>query len=403
MEVRRLFKLAGYVPVFSLLLTCSYGQAERIDTGLAPEVTDLNAKDVSYTLEHKLPYLEEPFVTTRPEKKNDGIPVGELGVDGGNKERILRFAESLAQPAPDERSGRVDSFLIYHRGKLLFESYYRRGRANYPHYQMSITKAYTGLALGRAIALGHLSMDDLDRPVVSFLNDLDRSSLVEGASSITLHEALHMSSGVRLDPEKAKELRRDREKLKGQGQIQAYLEYSEPIPLPPRKMKYQPADPAMVMQVLEAKVPGPAEDFIRDELFAPLGIMQYHWERDLSGLPKSAAGSSFLSRDMLKIGILVLNRGRWQGEQHIPEEFIQRATSKLVHSYGNSHYGYFWWVEDFPINGKTFTAIEGRGAGGQFIFIFPELDLIAVVTSHNKGMGKMLQSLPNELIPAFTR
>jgi hypothetical protein len=60
-------------------------------------------------------------------------------------------------------------------------------------------------------------------------------------------------------------------------------------------------------------------------------------------------------------------------------------------------------VEDFPINGKTFTAIEGRGAGGQFIFIFPELDLIAVVTSHNKGMGKMLQSLPNELIPAFTR
>ena len=62
--------------------------------------------------------------------------------------------------------------------------------------------------------------------------------------------------------------------------------------------------------------------------------------------------------------------------------------------YGKSSYGYFWWVEDFEAGGKTYHGKQGRGAGGQFIFMFPELDLVVVVTAHNKGMGTLLRSLP---------
>jgi len=50
-----------------------------------------------------------------------------------------------------------------------------------------------------------------------------------------------------------------------------------------------------------------------------------------------------------------------------------------------------------------FGMFQGRGAGGQFIFMFPELDLVAVVTSHNKGMGDTLKTLPQRIIPAFTK
>ena len=46
--------------------------------------------------------------------------------------------------------------------------------------------------------------------------------------------------------------------------------------------------------------------------------------------------------------------------------------------------------------------IQGRGAGGQFIFVFPSLDLVVAATAHNKGMGKMLKELPEILIPAFS-
>jgi CubicO group peptidase (beta-lactamase class C family) len=98
----------------------------------------------------------------------------------------------------------VDSLLISYYGKLVFESYYRRGRANFPHYQMSIAKLYTALAIGRAMQMGLLKMEDLDKPVIGFLKELNTTKLVAGADSITLSQAMQMSSGIRLADEKAK-------------------------------------------------------------------------------------------------------------------------------------------------------------------------------------------------------
>ena len=188
--------------------------------------------------------------------------------------------------------------------------------------------------------------------------------------------------------------------LKGQAEIQAYLQYSDPIPPMPRQFKYQEPDTAIAMQVLNTVAPGGAEEFIKNELLGRMGITQYHWEHAISGLPKSAAGSSICSRDMLKFGQLILNKGKWKGDQLIPEAYLVRATTP---SQINEHYGFFWWVDDLHIGGKTYHAIEGRGAGGQFIFTLPELDLIAVITSHNKGMGDTLKTLPQRIIPAFSR
>ena len=397
--------LAVILPFFPL--TAVVGE---VSNGLAPEVTSLNAKDVSWALEAKLPDLEKPYISVSPEDKKDGIPVGKLGTDGGDTNAVLQYAEELAAPAKVENEGNpksenttgtVDSMLICFRGKLIFEAYYRRGRANYPHYQMSITKSYTALALGRAIELGLLKMEDLDKPAIGFLKELDTAKLAQGAEGITLAQTMTMGSGIRLSDEKAKELLKDPAQLKGQGEIQAYLQNSDPIPPAPRTFKYQEADPAIAMQVLEAVAPGGAKEFLQNELLKPMGITNYQWETAVSGLPKSAAGSSILSRDMLKFGMLIMNKGKWQGQQLIPEAFITRATSPLVLSYGTSYYGFFWWVEDFKVGEKTYHCVEGRGAGGQFIFMFPELDLITVITSHDKGMGNMLQTLPQKIIPAF--
>jgi len=323
-----------------------------------------------------------------------------LGKDGGDRAAIEAYANELAAPARDEKAGNLDSMLIGYRGKLVFESYYRRGRANFPHYQMSITKSYTALAIGRAIQMGLLKMEDLDKPAITFLKELDTTKLVAGADTITLAQAMQMSSGIRLADEQAKELIKNPAQLKGQAEIQAYLQYCDPIPAMPRQFKYQEPDTAIAMQVLNAVAPGGAEEFIKTELLGRMGITQYHWESAISGLPKSAAGSSILSRDMMKFGQLILNKGKWKDEQLIPEAYLVRATTP---SQINEHYGFFWWVDDFTVGGKTYHSFQGRGAGGQFIFMFPELDLIAVVTSHNKGMGDTLQTLPQRIIPAFVK
>jgi len=381
---------------YLLLAIVATASAQETD-GLAPEVTDLNAQDVSYALEARLPDLKQPFIDTTPADRRDGISVGELGVDGGNREAILTFAEEITAG----QHGEIDSLLLSHRGKLLFESYFRRGRINYPHYQMSITKSYTAMAIGRAIALGHMTMGDLNKPVVSFLKDLDQEKLAAGATSITLAEAMNMRSGIRLAPDKVKELRRASESLKGQGQIQAYLEHTAPIAEAPREFKYQGSDPSMTMQVLEAVVPGSARRFIETELLGKLGITNFAWQDDVSGFPKSAAGSSMRSRDMIKWGTLVASGGKWQGEQLVTEAFVERATSRLHTNQQGTSYGYFWWRHYMHVGDQRFDCMSGRGAGGQFILMLPELELIVVVTAHNKGMGTTLATIPERILPSF--
>ena len=121
------------------LLSFSVIAAEN--NGLAPEVTDLNAADVSYSKEKLIKYLDKLYISTAPTKLDDGIPVGRLGSDGGDTEKILAFAREIAK-GPEDTKHSTDSLLISYRGKLIFESYFRRGRINYPHYQMSITKSH---------------------------------------------------------------------------------------------------------------------------------------------------------------------------------------------------------------------------------------------------------------------
>jgi sialate O-acetylesterase len=369
------------------------------DNGTAPEITDLNAEDVSYALEKDIPDLKTPFLSTSPQNRMDGIAVGTLEKDNDLSNTILAFAEEIA--AGDH--GEIDSLLLYQNNKLLFESYYRRGRINYPHYQMSITKSYTAMAIGRAIQLQHLSMKDLDRPVIDFLKNLDPSKLVSGANQITLAQALNMKSGIRIDRKKVNELRKEKDLLLGQGQIQAYLQYSAPIPVEKKSFKYQGSDPSIAMQVLEAVVPGSARDFIETELLEKLGITNFAWQDDVSGLPKSAAGSSMRSRDMLKWGMLVSSGGKWNDEQLIPADFVQKATDRINTNPQGTSYGYFWWRHDMRVGDRIYDCRSGRGAGGQFILMLPELDLIIVMTAHQQGMGKMLSTVPKKLLPAFAR
>ncbi|MGB0241090.1 MAG: serine hydrolase domain-containing protein [Verrucomicrobiales bacterium] len=382
--------------LFLACLPTAYAE-EAPANGLAPEVTDLNSEDVSFQLEKDLPYLRKPFINPSPGDRKDGIPVGRLGADGGDKDAVLTFAEEIA--AGDH--GEVDSLLLCKDGKLIFESYFRRGRVNYPHYQMSITKSYTAMAVGRAIQLGHLTMEDLEKPVVDFLKKMDRNQLVEGAEQITLAEAMNMHSGIRINKLKAAGLMRNPKVLKGQGQIQAYLTHSQPIPSSPRDYKYQGSDPSITMQVVEVITPDTSWKFLEKELLGKMGIRNFAWQEDVSGLPKSAAGSSMRSRDMLKWGLLVMNDGQWNDEQLVPAEFVELATSRIHTNPQGTSYGFFWWRHDASVGDQTFDCISGRGAGGQFILMFPEIDFIAIVTAHNKGMGKMLKTLPERVVPGF--
>lgn len=355
-----------------------------------------------------IPYLKKAFIDVTPADRKDGISVGELGVDGGNKTMILKLAQDIA----DNNEDKFDSFHIVYKDKLLFESYYLRGRIDLPHFQASATKAYTSMALGRAIQFGYLTMADLDKPLVSFLKELDPTKFVGGVELITLHKALTMSTGIRIPEEQWEEFRKDPSKIKGQLQVQAILEHSAPITPASQHFLYG-TGPGLIMQVLEAVVPGSAKDFIKNELLDKMGITNYVWRTQPSGLPEAGWRTNMTSRDMVKWGTLAMNKGKWNGEQLVPEAFLGKATSRILLTgdddvYGggkdvsNQGYGYYWWSADLKHGDKSYFSRSAQGGGGQYIILIEELDLMIVVTAHNND-NRTLQIIAERILPAFIK
>lgn len=394
--------------VLVIALACSYGSlhaasAKETNT-LAPEASDAEAALPFWDL----PTLDKAFIDATPTDRKDGIVVGKLGVDGGNKDMIVEFSREIA----DGKHGKFDSLLIAYKGKLLFESYYLRGRVNLPHPQASATKAYTSLALGRAMQLGYMTMADLDKPLPGFFPDLNPINFADGVDKITLNQVLTMRSGIRISDEKRKVFEEDPDQLKGRREIQTYFEQTAPVTAESQSFNYQ-GDPRFVMHVIDAVAPVSAKDFIKSELLDKMGISNYSWETHASGLPESGWKTSMTSRDMLKWGTLVLNKGKWNGVQLIPEAYIEKATSRLLYTgdddfhYGgkntsNQGYGYYWWSADLNYGNKDYFAANAQGGFGQIITVIDELDLLIVHTAHDND-AKYLQIIAERILPAFVQ
>ena len=155
--------------------------------GLAAELPRLadsiSPESQTYAKQKELPNLDEAYVSVSPADLGDGIEVGQLELPGAEK--------AVAEFVAADRQGsfaNLDSLLLWHNGKLLFEYYNRRGRVDGPHYAMSVTKTMTSLTLARAIELRLLAMSDLDKPVIDFMPEIDRSTIQSGVETITLRD-----------------------------------------------------------------------------------------------------------------------------------------------------------------------------------------------------------------------
>ncbi|ESP91776.1 serine hydrolase domain-containing protein [Pseudoalteromonas luteoviolacea] len=353
--------------------------------------------------------LDKAFISSAPQDMKDGTPVGELALHSKNQDVVMQFAQEVA----NKKHGDYTSMLISHQGKLVFESYFLRGRINLPHDQASAVKGYTSLLLGRAIQLGYLTMADLHKPLVSFLPQLDAKKFTQGAKNITLHKALIMSGGLQIPEDKTKELSRNQnefslktlKKLKGQGFIQELLEHSQPITSESQRYRYGNYNPTLVMQVIDAVVPSGAEQFIKKELFNKLGITNFTWANAISGLPEGGWRASMTSRDMLKLAQLVKNNGKWQGEQLISQHYLNKAMQKLIRPVSDwipDHYsyGYFWYQTDINVKGKNYNANIAWGGGGQRLIIIKELDLTVVITGYDRE-DTIFDQIAQRVVPAF--
>jgi CubicO group peptidase (beta-lactamase class C family) len=108
---------------------------------------------------------------------------------------------------------------------------------------------------------------------------------------------------------------------------------------------------------------------------------------------------------MLKIGQLYLDGGRWQGRQVLSESWVRDSFGKYgrlepLDRNGNE-YGYLWWHESYQVGGRKIASVEARGNGGQYIFVVPGLEAVAVITSGNYRGGLTMTRQPQRIFERY--
>lgn len=149
---------------------------------------------------------------------------------------------------------------------------------------------------------------------------------------------------------------------------------------------------------------------LEDQLARPLGFQDWDIENQKKGGNREnsryPAYHIFVStRDMAKIGQLMLNRGVWNGRRLISEEWFERSTTAVTPAdtvmarYGGPvegmpefSYSYMWWnFEEFRGDDRFGGSIMARGYGGQYITVIPELKLViahkTALSEENRGTG----------------
>jgi CubicO group peptidase (beta-lactamase class C family) len=103
---------------------------------------------------------------------------------------------------------------------------------------------------------------------------------------------------------------------------------------------------------------------------------------------------------MLKFGELYRKGGVWNGQRILSQSWVDESLAKhTVLEGGGNEYGYLFWHETYRVGDREFAALEASGAGGQFICIVSELDLVIVITSGNYRSGNRDQ--PGEIIERY--
>jgi CubicO group peptidase (beta-lactamase class C family) len=261
------------------------------------------------------------------------------------------------------------SLLVFRNGRLVAESYLKddidRTRID---AVWSCTKQVNGIITGIAIDQGFI--DNVTDPVSDYLPDY--MAKYPEKAQLTLENLLMMGSGVSFD-------NADQSDIFRQHLVDNSIDYVLGLDLmfqPGQGYNYNDGDPQVVSGIVQAATGKTLDEYGKEVLFDPLGIINYEWVRYSDGVTMGGFGILTCPRELAKIGQCVLDSGRHNGQQIIPLDWWQEMLSpKVPDAGGPLSFGYFWWSE----TSKRYWFMWGHG--GQYAFLVPEKRLMVVITS----------------------
>ena len=303
---------------------------------------------------------------------SDGAPAWEWPVGTPESQQLDAATLDGARVYAFQPGKNTQGVVVTRRGVLVAEWYAEgRGPESYAA-SWSMAKSFTSALVGIAIEEGHV-------PGVGVrLVDYYPQWAGSPREPITLEHVLHMSSGLQWLEAYDTSMANESDVVQLVFTTASPLDYvlARPVEFAAGTMfEYSSGDTLLMSGVLQSATGKSAGEYAREKIFSRLDIDGAEWWRAKTGETLTYCCLDMTSRDFARFGLLYMRRGMWEGEQIVPEAWIDASLTPSPRYAG---YGYQWWLDgkvDPDLPPDLFVA---AGHDGQWIYVIPSLELVVV-------------------------
>lgn len=304
------------------------------------------------------------------------------------EEQGIRSADIRAfVDAMDARGDALHGFLLLRHGHVVAEAWRGPGAADAPHLLYSVTKSFTGTAVGMAVAEGKV---DVDARVVDLFPDRAPAAPSAQLQAMRVRDLLSLSTGHEEQPPRGDD----------PDWVAAFLR--APVPREPgTHFVYNSLASHVLSAIVQDATGETLLDYLTPRLFEPLGIARPDWPTGPQGRSTGGAGIALTAEELAKFGQLYLQEGEWGGRRLLPASWVAQASTRHVSTedldWGAAfQHGYGWqfWI------GRD-DAYFAAGHLGQFCIVLPAHDAVIVLTEDTPDGEVTLDLVWEHLVPAF--
>lgn len=263
----------------------------------------------------------------------------------------------------------TNTFIIIRKGRVLSEHYYNDYNELKPHGSFSVSKGMLASMLG--LTIQEDLIHDLNDAITNYIPELLEHD--SAFANITIHHLLDMNSGIKLRGRDASFFG-DLAKTYYGNNWQRFMSTIEIDTLPGGKHRYNQTDPQLLSVIISRVTGQSLSDYFSEKIWSKLGTEKAYWSIFTKDeIEKGFCCFNARPLDYAKFALLYLQRGKWQGEQIIPESWVEFTTtrkdtipSEYIYSFNK-----YW----FPANdGKADYTMQGYN--GQMIYVNPTREII---------------------------
>ncbi len=253
----------------------------------------------------------------------------------------------------------------------------------------SLSKTFTGTALGLQIGEGRLGLDDL---VSDHLPERFDDATPERTRRMRIRHLATMASGH------DRETIGEAAELDPTDPVRGFL-HIPPDAEPGTLFAYNQPPVLTLATVLQRRCGERVSEYLRPRLLEPLGIDAFRWRHTAGGVDLGFSGV-FTNLDAIaRLGQLYLDDGMWDGRRVLPEGWVAEASR--VHT-PNPLNEAIDWRQGYGIQvWRSQHGYRGDGAFGQYMLVVPEHDLVLAMFSCTAVMQRVMDLVWELLLPGM--